>query len=131
MAAVAKSGRPSLATTVPGREHTITGKLATVAISAGDACRITPTGIALSVGAAVNDVAVVDGFAASDCPVGEAVTLYDGVHFHYGANMTVGTFLYLSGTVAGGLDTVAPVGGSQAIVARVLTSSTLLLKRSY
>jgi len=131
MAALAKSGIPSLCSPVPAREHTIAGKLAGAAIAAGDACYLNADGkVYPSTGAAANAAAVVDGYAAVAAPINEAVTLYQEVHFHYAAGMTSGVNYFLSGTVAGGLDTVASVGGTVA-VARSIDATRLSLKRSW
>ncbi len=131
MAALAKSGTPSQCSPTPTREHTLAGWLAGEAIAAGDACYIKTDGkIWLSTGAAANAAAVVDGFASAAAAVGEAVTLYFDVHFHYGAGMSPGINHYLSGTVPGGLDTVASTGGTQ-IVARTISATRVSVKRSW
>ena len=131
MAALAKSGNPSLCSPTPTREHTVAGGLANAAIAAGDACYIMSTGlIALSTGAAANAAAVVDGFAGGPAPAGESVTLFHDVHMHYGAGMTPGTPFYLSGTVPGGLDTVASVGGT-VVIARALDATRVAVRRSW
>jgi hypothetical protein len=115
MAELAKSGTPSLASTLPP-QHLQTRGLAGEAIAAGDACYIKSDGkIWLASGAAANAAAVVAGFAAMAASVGEAVTLLHDVVFKYGAAMTSGTRYYLSGTVAGGLADAATTGGTTAI----------------
>lgn len=129
MAAVAKSGTPSPATPLPTKESSTIG-YATVAIAAGDACYLNGTvnglaGITPATGAAANAAAVVEGFAAVAASIGEGVTLYRGdVHMHYGAGLTVGAGYFLSGTVAGGLDTVASIGGT-LVVARAITPTVI------
>lgn len=117
MAAVAKSGTPSLSTTHPASEVLRTGKRAAVAIAAGDALTIlSNTTVGLASGAAANAAAVVHGFAAVAAGVGDSVTLLGrGAMMHYGAGLTAPTDFYLSGTVPGGLDTVASVGGTVPI----------------
>lgn len=126
MAAVTKSGTPSLATTLPASENMLTGLLAGEAIAAGDACRVHTDGtIMKSTGAAANAAAYVDGFAATAAATGQPVTLFrGGVMMHYGSGMAVGTTLYLSGTVAGGLDTATSTGDAVG-VARVFTASVI------
>ncbi len=116
MAAVAKSGTPSLCTAVPPAScQTFKGK-AGEAITAGDACYVKSDGKAwLATGAAANAAAKVVGFAAGPADAGEAVTLYADLSMHYGAAMTPGAVYYLSGTVAGALDTVASTGGTKPI----------------
>jgi hypothetical protein len=117
MAAVAKSGTPSLATMLPGGNCFVGSNLkAGEAIAAGDACQITTTGrVIRSTGAAANQAAKVHGFAAAAAASGEAVTLLTDVEFHYGSGMTPGIPVYLSGTAAGGLDTAASTGGTAPI----------------
>src|SRR4051794_35523824 len=117
MAAVAKSGTPSLASTLPPQSQQIAGNIrAGEAIAAGDACYIASTGLVMkSTGAAANAAAKVRGFAAEACAINEAVTLFFDVNFNYGAALTPGADYFLSGTTAGGLDTVASTGGTAPI----------------
>lgn len=116
MAAIAKSGTPSLSTATPSQEHQITGLLAGEAIAAGDACYIKSDGtVGLATGAAADAKARVRGFAAVDAQSGEAVTLYRGVRFRYGAGLTPGTDVYLSGATAGALADTASTGGTASI----------------
>lgn len=126
MAGVTKSGTPSLASAYPASENMLTGKVAGVAIAAGDACYInTDDTVLLSTGAAANAAAYVDGFAATAAAAGQPVTLLrGGVHMHYGASLTPGTTLFLSGSVAGGLDTAASTGDAVG-VARVFSASVI------
>ncbi len=116
MAAVAKSGTPSLCSQTPGREHMITGLYAGVAIAAGDACYIAAGGtVLLSIGTTLGAAAAkVRGFATTAAAVNEAVSLYHGVNFNYGSGLTPGTDVFLSLT-AGALDTVATAGGTAPI----------------
>lgn len=132
MAAFAKSGVPSLASLVPPSGNRITGLLAGEAIAAGDACYISATDglVYRSTGAAANAAAVVDGFALVATAVGEAVTLIYGVHIRYGASQTPGAFLFLSGTVPGGLDTATSTGGTVPI-ARTIDATRIFVKKSY
>ncbi len=131
MPALAKSGTPSLSTTLPCAAHKITGLLAGEDIAAGDACYIKSDGkVWRSSGAAANAAAVVDGFAAIAAKSGEAVTLVFDVNMHYAAGMTPGTPYYLSGTTAGGLDTAASTGGTVP-VARAIDATRLRVKRSW
>lgn len=117
MAAVSKSGTPSLSTVTPGGGCYVgSGLRAGEAIAAGDACYIKSDGKAwLATGAANNAAALVDGFAAAAAASGEAVTLLTDVDFHYGASLTPGARYYLSGATAGGLDTSTSTGGTVAI----------------
>lgn len=116
MAELAKTGTPSLSTSLPCDAHRISGLLAGEAIKAGDACLIDSNGkVKLSSGAADTTAAAVLGFAATDAANGESVTLYHDVNFVYGNGVTPGAFYYLSATVAGGLSTVATTGGTVPI----------------
>lgn len=116
MADIAKSGTPSLATTLPGPENTIGGLLAGQAIAAGDACYVKSDGkIWKATGAAANAAAVVNGFAAKAASSGEAVTLLRDVTFHYGSGLTPGAVYYLSGATAGALADAASTGGVNPI----------------
>jgi hypothetical protein len=117
MAAVAKSGTPSLCSSLPPQSQQIAGNMrAGEALAAGDACYIKSDGLVWkSTGAAANAAAKVDGFAAEACAVTEAVTLFFDVNFNYGSGLTPGARVFLSGTTAGGLDTVASTGGTAPI----------------
>lgn len=133
MAAITKSGAPSLATPQPARESTTNG-YAAGPIAAGDACYVSGDAgngmaqVTRATGAAArtgnpNDPAIVEGFAAGDASLGDPVTLYrNNVHMHYGAGLAVGTPLYLSGTVPGGLDTAPSLGGTVSIAKAITTS---------
>lgn len=116
MAELVKVGKPSVSTALPpnnSKDPCIAGE----AIAAGDACYIKATdGRAYkSVGAAAGAAAAVIGLAAMDAPVGGAVTLFHDVRFGYGAGLTPGAKLYLSGTVPGGLADAPSTGGTQPI----------------
>lgn len=116
MAAVAKSGTPSLCSQTPGREHQIAGLVAGEAITAGDAVYIKSDGLVwLSNGTAVNAAAKVRGFAPTAAAVGEAVTIMFGVDFYYGAALTTGADLFLSAATPGALSDVATTGGTAPI----------------
>lgn len=131
MAAVAKSGTPSLCSQTPGREHQISGLYAGEAIAAGDACYVKASDgkVWLSTGAAANAAAKVRGYAFAAASVGEAVTLYFGVNFYYGAALTPGTDLFLSGTTPGGLVDAASTGGT-APIGYVIDATRVHLARS-
>ncbi|MGI8483535.1 MAG: hypothetical protein ACR2OU_04655 [Thermomicrobiales bacterium] len=100
MAAIAKSGTPSMATALPPQNEQIPGLRAGEAIGAGDLCTIAGTGLVMR-SVTTNRV---HGVASAATPVGEAVTLYRNVRFGYGAALTPGATVRLSATVAGGLD---------------------------
>lgn len=116
MAAIAKSGTPSLASTNPPQNSQIAGLTAGEAIAAGDACYINSSGnIIRSTGAAANAAAKVRGFAAEAADNGRPVTLFHDVTFRYGSGLTPGADVYLSGTTAGALDSVSSTGGTAPI----------------
>ena len=132
MAAISKVGTPSLSTAIPPTSCNISGFHAGEALAAGDACYIkTSDGLIYrSTGAALNAAAVVDGFVPADCPIGEATSLYFDVQFYYGAALSPGSYVYLSGTTAGGLDTAASTGGLTPI-GRVIDATRIRLVPSY
>jgi hypothetical protein len=132
MAVVAKSGTPSLCTRLPGADCQIAGLLAGEALAAGDACYIKSDGkVWRSTGAAANAAAKVDGFAAQQTPVGEAVTLFSGVTFRYGAGLTPGARYYLSGATAGALADAASTGGTTPVGFAVDATRIRLLASTY
>lgn len=100
MAAIAKSGTPSLATALPPHNEQIPGLRAGEAIAAGELLTIRPTGLVWRsiTGNRVHGVATVQAAA------GEAVTVYRNVRLGYGKGLTPGTLVRLSATVPGGLD---------------------------
>lgn len=100
MAAIAKSGTPTVATRTPPQNEQIPGLVAGEAIGAGDACAIAADGTVML--AATTER--VHGIAAYDAAVGEAVTLYRNVRFAYGSGLTPGAAVYLSTATAGALD---------------------------
>lgn len=132
MAAIAMSGVPTLSHVVPPAVNRYTGLLAGEAIGAGHLCYISSVDgrVYRSSGAAANAAAVVDGIALQAAAVGEAVTLNYDINVRYGANLTPGIFLYLSGTTPGGLDTVASVGGTVP-VGRTIDATRIHVRRSY
>lgn len=117
MAEIAKSGTPSLSSVEPPPSQRISGLRAGEDLAAGDACRINAADglVYRSSGAAANANAKVRGFAAMATKGGEAVTLLKDVNMHYGAGLTPGADLFLSGTVLGGLADAASVGGTAPI----------------
>lgn len=117
MPVVAKTGTPSLSSDTPPQSSQIVGLLAGEDIAAGDACRINAADgrVYRSSGAAAGVNAKVRGFAAKPAKQGEAVTLYAEVNFRYGAGLARGGDLYVSGTVAGGLDDAPSLGGTAPV----------------
>lgn len=132
MVAIVKASGVSITTAVPPTSCNISGLLAGEALAAGDACYIkTSDGrVYRSIGTALNAAAAVDGYVPADTAIGEALSLYFHVQFQYGAALSPGTFCYLSGTVPGGLDTVASTGGTMAI-GRVIDATRIRLNLSY
>lgn len=108
MALITKNGTPSLSSPTPSRENTITGLHAGEAIAAGDICGIAEDGRIMK---ADGTEIVPRGIAAGRAAAGDPLTLYIGVNFHYGANLTPGADLFL-GTDPGSLD---DAGGEGAV----------------
>jgi hypothetical protein len=117
MAAIAKSGVPSLASVLIPENEQIPGLLAGEAIAAGDLCTIAANGTVMR-SVTTNTV---DGVAAGQAQTGQAVTLYRNVRFGYGAGLTPGTTVRLSPTVPGGLDNA----GTEQIVGRVVDATRI------
>lgn len=110
MAAVAKSGTPSMCTPLPCRGHYNDDYRVGADIAIGDACYYAADGtIKLSTAAAAGVAAEVDGFAPIDARLAErgSIPLCHDVTFRYATGLTPGTYLYLSATVPGGLDTAS------------------------
>jgi len=126
VAEVSKSGVPSLASLLPSANNKTTGLLAGEALAAGDACYIRASDgrVMRSTGAATGVAAKVRGFAAEACAAGQAVTLFHDVKFRYGAALTPGADLFLSGTVVGGLADAASIGGTASV--GYVVSATLI-----
>lgn len=130
MADIAKSGSPSLSTLGPDPGSC---KLPTLyageAIAAGDACYIkSDSKVWRSTGAAANAAAKVNGYAAMDCPSGEAITLFYNVCFRYGAGLTPGATIFLSATT-GAIADAATTGGT-APIGFVVDATRVYLKQS-
>lgn len=116
MAAVSKSGTPSLSSVLPPQNCQLAGLVAGEAIAAGDACYVKSDGkVWLATGAAANAAAKVRGFAAAAADSGAAVTLVWDVNFRYGASLTPGADLFLSAATAGALVDAASTGGTAPI----------------
>jgi len=131
MAAIAKSGTPSITTAAPPTNCSLSGLFAGEAIAAGDACYIKASDgkIWRSNGTAADAAAVVDGFAPEAAAAGDSLSLYWNVRFAYGAALSPGSFAYLA-TTAGALDTAATTGGTVPI-GRVIDATRIDLFRSY
>ncbi len=122
MALITKSGTPSLASTTPSQAHRLAGLLAGEVIEAGDACYVNADGtVRRSNGTAAGTAAAFRGMAAGSASVGEAVTLYRNVTFHYGSGLTPGAS-YFVGATAGRLDNAASIGGTVEVAYAVDTT---------
>lgn len=118
MADIAKSGTPSLASTLPtaGDDREKSGLVAGEALGAFDACYIASDGTVMkSTGAAANAAAKVRGYAPMATASGQSVTLLRNVRVRYGTGMTPGTDIFLSGATAGALADAASTGGTAPI----------------
>lgn len=113
MAELLKLGLPTPATVGPEGGERLGTFRADVDIVAGDACRLTATGCALSSGAAQNANAQIHGWAGHSAKAGEVVTLWNNINFGYGAaaDIAPAASFYLSATVPGGVSTTATTGG--------------------
>lgn len=115
MAAITKSGTPSISSLTPGQDKTIVGLVAGEAIAVGDPCYIKSDGkVWISTGAAANAAAKVRGWALQAAAVNEAVTLVFDVNIRWGAGMTPGADVFL-GATAGALADAASTGGTAPI----------------
>lgn len=118
MAAVAKSGTPSLSVTLPPPNTQVAGLVAGEALAAFDACYIKASDgkVYKSTGAAADAAAKVRGYAAQAYASGDTdVTLLWDVRVRYGAGLTPGADLFLSGATAGALADAASTGGTAPI----------------
>lgn len=117
MAAVPKSGTPSYSSLAPPQSSSIVGLLAGEIIDDGDACYIKASDnkVWKATGAAANEAARVAGFAFVKTYVDDAITLVCEGNFRYGAGLSPGASYFLSGTTAGGLDTIASTGGIKVV----------------
>lgn len=132
MADVAKSGTPSLATTTPPSNCSMSGLAAGEALGAYDACYIKSDGkVWKAIGTAANAAAKVDGYAAQAYAATDTdVTIYWDVRVRYGAGMTPGARLYLSATAGGGALADAASTGGTAPVGHVVDATRVELYRS-
>lgn len=105
MAAISKSGTPSLATALPPQNEQIPGLRTGENIGGGDLCTVASTGLVM-----LRTTGPVHGVAALPASNGEAVTLYRNVRFGYGVALIPGSLVYPSATVPGGLDTAGTAG---------------------
>jgi hypothetical protein len=114
MATIAKSGTPSLSSTLPPQNDSINGLTAGEAIAAGDCCYVKSDGLVWRTnGTAATAPALYTGIYLGSSPVavGEAVTLHSNVVVRYGSGLTPGARYYISAT-AGAIDDAATTGGT-------------------
>jgi hypothetical protein len=116
MAAIAKSGTPSLSSVVPPQNCVIgSGLLAGEAIAAGDLVYIKSDGkFWKSNGTSANAAAKVDGIAVKAAGLNQPVDAYRNVEMRYGAGMTPGARVFLSAT-AGLIGDAATTGGTAPV----------------
>lgn len=128
MAEITKVGAPSEASRLLPANCRVSELLAGEAIGAMDACYVKASDgyIYKATGAAANAAARVRGFSAKSASLGQPVTLIFSSTTGYGINLTPGTDLFLSGTVAGGLADAASTGGT-APIAFVVDASRIYL----
>lgn len=117
MAEVRISGTPSLATVLPDASHQINGVKAGAAISAGQFVYIKASDglVYPATGAAANEAARARGVVLQAAAAGDGVTVMRGVMVRWGAALSPGAPLYLSGTNAGELADAASTGGTTEI----------------
>lgn len=132
MAEVAKVAGLRLLTYQPPSSSQTPALVAGEDITAGDACYVKSDGLAwLSTGAAANAAAKVRGFALVDTLSGGTLALFADVLLEYGSSLTPGANYYLSGTVPGGLSTVATTGGTAPIGYAMDTTSIFVTRSTY
>ena len=102
--------RSALATTLPPSNSSISGLTAGEDLLSAAPCYIKSDGLVyMSTAAAANAAAEVNGWTVQAVKSGNPVSIYRDVSLNYGAagTFTHGAKLYLSATVAGGLQTAA------------------------
>lgn len=117
MAEVRISGTPSLASIEPGYEHQINGKYAGAAITPGQFVYIKASDSLVypATGAAATEPARARGVVLQGAAIGDGVTILHGVIVRWGASLSPGVPLFLSGTNAGELADAASTGGTAEI----------------
>jgi hypothetical protein len=118
MAEIAKASIPSPCSPSPSPDCFPTYQ-AGADIKAGDSCYVSghdaqgqPLAFPAGGAGATGLQLTVRGQAAADANLGDAVTLCRGLRFFYGAGLTDGVQVYLSGTVAGGIADAAVAGAA-------------------
>jgi hypothetical protein len=114
MAAVAKSGTPSLASLLPPATNKISGLICGEDIAPGDFVYVSSAGLIMRAnGTAANAAARVRGVALfyGRIAQNDPVTILHGVVIQYGAGLTPGADYYLSAATPGALSDVATTGG--------------------
>jgi len=130
MAAIAKSGTPSLANLLHPANAQIGNLVAGEAIAVWDACYIKQADgkVYKSTGAAADEAAEVHGYAPVAAAAGDAVTLMWDVRVRYGAGLTPGKKIYLSATA--GLLVDAPTTGGVGQIGFVVDATRVQLWQS-
>jgi hypothetical protein len=124
MADIAKSGTPSVATTIvdPG-PHQIHGRAA-VKLAAGDCLYKKADGtLDKTDGTAADAKALYVGIAPGPAEAGEAAVAYHDTEVRYGANLTPGARVYVSATPGAVAD--APTTGGTAPIGFVVNSTNI------
>lgn len=121
------SASPDASTSMFARN--ISGVIAAVDITVGQAVYINSSGqAALSTGAAANAAAVFIGLAARSAKAGQPVTILGAnARWKYGSGLTPGARYYVSGTVAGGLADAASTGGTSVVAFAIDTTDIMVV----
>lgn len=116
MAAIAKSGTPSLCSVEPQQGDSITGLFAGEALTEFDACYIKSDGLVMLATAAAADAkGYVRGYASRAVAAGQPITLYRECRVRYGAGLTPGANVFLSAATPGALADAAGAHAPNAI----------------
>ena len=128
---IPRMAAPVVTSTLVLPANRMTGLIADEAISAGDACHVTPAGRAQrSIANRDEASADVRGFALTDAAAGQPITLAFDVTMRYGTGLAAGTeCLYLSGAVSGGLSD-APIREGTEPIAFVVNDTDIHLLQS-
>lgn len=135
MSAVTKGSNVSLATDLVNDSNRTVPLFVGEDIAAGDACYIkTSDGkVYKSTAAAADPAAECDGFAVAAALVAQrqTISLYHDVDINYAASgLSPGSFLYVSPTTAGSLQTTAPPNQAKPF-ARVIDATRIRVLRTY
>lgn len=119
MAEISKTGTPSTSGILPPMTMQVAGRTAGEAIGVFDVVYIKESDgkVYKATGAAATEPARARGYSPDSHVAGdEDVTIYFGdITVRYGAGLTPGRAVFLSGTVAGGIADAASTGGTTAL----------------